>query len=274
MKSFVIKTGQVGPTRQAFTLIELLVVIAIIALLAAILFPVFSRARENARKSSCSNNIKQIGLGLMQYSQDYDETMVSGRMVANTGLPSNGYMNYVDLLQPYVKSYQLFRCPSNTRSNTDIQDGLLGGVGSSRLAKISYMTPIDDNTGGAGSDCAIGARESIGPNLSDFTNTSQTIAIVEGNANNTDFRPTGSYWNGPSAGDSGGNPALYFGHMGTANFLFADGHVKALKPLQTVSPVMGGTGAINMWNRFGTNYAGADLTNTMDKLNNASKKYD
>ena len=61
-------------TGQAFTLIELLVVIAIIAILAAILFPVFARARENARRASCQSNMKQIGLGLMQYVQDYDET--------------------------------------------------------------------------------------------------------------------------------------------------------------------------------------------------------
>src|SRR5947199_3153379 len=60
-------------TKRGFTLIELLVVIAIIALLAAILFPVFSRARENARKSSCLNNVKQIGVAMMQYTQDYDE---------------------------------------------------------------------------------------------------------------------------------------------------------------------------------------------------------
>src|SRR5687767_10691477 len=63
--------------KTAFTLIELLVVIAIIALLAAILFPVFARARENARRAGCQSNLKQIGLGIMQYSQDYDELMPS-----------------------------------------------------------------------------------------------------------------------------------------------------------------------------------------------------
>lgn len=65
--------------KQGFTLIELLVVIAIIAILAAILFPVFARARENARKSSCQSNLKQIGTGLMMYVQDYDETFPTER---------------------------------------------------------------------------------------------------------------------------------------------------------------------------------------------------
>ncbi len=94
---------------RAFTLIELLVVIAIIALLAAILFPVFARARENARKSSCLNNLKQIGLGFQQYSQDYDG-MTPGS--SSTG----GNASWPSLLMPYVKSEQIFACPSGTTS--------------------------------------------------------------------------------------------------------------------------------------------------------------
>ena len=96
-------------TRRAFTLIELLVVIAIIALLAAILFPVFARARENARKSSCINNLKQIGLAYQQYAQDYDG-MTPGSSSAG------GNASWPSLMMPYVKGEQLFACTSASPS--------------------------------------------------------------------------------------------------------------------------------------------------------------
>src|SRR5690606_25769067 len=90
--------------RRAFTLIELLVVIAIIALLAAILFPVFARARENARRTSCTSNMKQMGLGVQMYVQDND-----GRYPM-----SSGDGKWPDYIFPYVKSTQLFTCPSTS----------------------------------------------------------------------------------------------------------------------------------------------------------------
>jgi prepilin-type processing-associated H-X9-DG protein len=89
-------------------LIELLVVIAIIAILAAILFPVFARARENARRASCQSNLKQIMLSYMQYTQDYDEKLIQFSY-QNLGVTEN---EWPDVLQPYMKSLQLFRCPS------------------------------------------------------------------------------------------------------------------------------------------------------------------
>ena len=85
--------------RRGFTLIELLVVIAIIAILAAILFPVFAKAREKARQTSCTSNVKQICLAQMMYAQDYDERL-TGREL------------WMVKLQPYVKNWQIFSCPS------------------------------------------------------------------------------------------------------------------------------------------------------------------
>jgi prepilin-type N-terminal cleavage/methylation domain-containing protein/prepilin-type processing-associated H-X9-DG protein len=101
--------------RTAFTLIELLVVIGIISILAAILFPVFARVRENARRASCQSNLKQIALGIMQYSQDYDEyfPLVAYNL---SGAPIGGW---VFTTQPYLKSTQIFQCPSQpNRDNT------------------------------------------------------------------------------------------------------------------------------------------------------------
>jgi prepilin-type N-terminal cleavage/methylation domain-containing protein/prepilin-type processing-associated H-X9-DG protein len=92
---------------KGFTLIELLVVVAIIAVLAAILFPVFARARENARRASCMSNLKQMGLGLMMYVQDYDETFPA------TGFYEPSLTTWIHLIQPYVKNEQVFRCPSS-----------------------------------------------------------------------------------------------------------------------------------------------------------------
>src|SRR5471032_603000 len=99
--------------RRGFTLIELLVVIAIIAILASILFPAFSRARENARRTSCLNNLKQIGLGVMQYVQDYDEQYPLTRnstATVSTGGTSWGLWRVNTY--PYVKSTQVYTCPS------------------------------------------------------------------------------------------------------------------------------------------------------------------
>jgi prepilin-type N-terminal cleavage/methylation domain-containing protein/prepilin-type processing-associated H-X9-DG protein len=115
---------------DAFTLIELLVVIAIIAILAAILFPVFAQAREKAREASCLSNLKQISLALKMYSQDYDERLfASGNLPAqgdpawNTRVPDGS--NIVRMMggglswftQPYIKNQQIFTCPSDTGEN-------------------------------------------------------------------------------------------------------------------------------------------------------------
>jgi prepilin-type N-terminal cleavage/methylation domain-containing protein/prepilin-type processing-associated H-X9-DG protein len=110
-------------TRRGFTLIELLVVIAIIAILAAILFPVFARAREKARQSSCLSNVKQFNLAILSYAQDYDETLPM-----STTLTGIGAMSLPDLIMPYVKNQQIILCPSDRTGSVDIA-GVLGAVG-------------------------------------------------------------------------------------------------------------------------------------------------
>jgi prepilin-type N-terminal cleavage/methylation domain-containing protein/prepilin-type processing-associated H-X9-DG protein len=97
--------------RKGFTLIELLVVIAIIAILAAILFPVFAKAREKARQASCLSNMKQFGIGILSYAQDYDEKLV---LYYQYNPYAINLRWWGDMIQPYVKNYQLLSCPSGS----------------------------------------------------------------------------------------------------------------------------------------------------------------
>src|SRR5579871_5266962 len=126
--------------RSGFTLIELLVVIAIIAILAAILFPVFAQAREKARSASCLSNTKQMGLGLMMYVQDYDETFPYwswwyssdvGGCPRSDGSPLDAGCNHwesfwFNAIYPYVKNGQVFACPSTNDRSTLLQNGVWG----------------------------------------------------------------------------------------------------------------------------------------------------
>ncbi len=101
--------------RKGFTLIELLVVIAIIAILAAILFPVFAKAREKAKQGACLSNLKQIGLADMMYAQDYDETTALC-LILNAGSPGHAYQNRrypYEIIQPYIKNTGIFVCPGD-----------------------------------------------------------------------------------------------------------------------------------------------------------------
>ncbi len=127
--------------RNGFTLIELLVVIAIIAILAAILFPVFARAREKARQASCQSNVKQLALSFMMYAQDYDE-----RMPWSSLAYESTSIKWWDLIFPYVKNAQVYACPSwdlsgvsgNVSYNYNSNVGTYNGAGGVPLADIVY----------------------------------------------------------------------------------------------------------------------------------------
>ena len=241
-------------TRSAFTLIELLVVIAIIAILAAILFPVFARARENARRSSCSSNLKQIGLGLIQYSQDYDEKFTRAWYGPNgyeASDPGAGKYKWMDAIQPYIKSTQLFTCPSTPNG---LSAGATGQfVPYDKLGTAGYPgAPNEQNYGSYAINASYyGVGDLKGPanDLSLAAVNEPTTTIWAGDGN-------GSYqvdWdNGnPAIFKIGSIPAIGQGslqdgsiverHLETCNVLFVDGHVKSQKMNSLAA--LGNTGA-------------------------------
>lgn len=133
---------------RGFTLIELLVVIAIIAILAAILFPVFAQARETARKASCQSNLKQVGNAWTMYIQDYDERLpiaaLPGAGDRNHSCPEmkdrGGYGGWIgNLLMPYTKNYQIYSCPSNIRINRVNDSGCANG--NEDAARLNFGIP-------------------------------------------------------------------------------------------------------------------------------------
>ncbi|RYX83111.1 DUF1559 domain-containing protein [bacterium] len=221
--------------KKAFTLIELLVVIAIIAILAAILFPVFGRARENARRASCQSNLKQIGLGLMQYTQDYDERL-PGRFQGPAGELSETY-SWRRVIYPYTKSTQIFSCPSNTANVSWARDSADSNLGLAGLPLTGTPRFARSYVGNASNSIISGTapfNENLGLSIAAMPDVARTVLIAE--SGNVDFNnvPLGYT---PTVFAT----LMFTGHLQVCNFAFADGHVKAMKPLATATPV-------NMWN--------------------------
>jgi len=217
--------------KRAFTLIELLVVIAIIAILAAILFPVFAKAREKARQTTCSSNLKQLATAWTEYNQDYDDNVVPYR----AGGAGTQAFFWAGMMMSYVKSDGVFQCPDTTPA-------------------IAHPLTYSLNTGAAGT-----------PNLSlaGFTSPAQTPVFLENYGSQQGVNDTGGFWlldsgvtisgsttacvrsmNPPGTGSGNSdNGALIAGglHTGGANYSFADGHVRWLA-YQPVAPAFWANG--------------------------------
>ena len=212
--------------KQGFTLIELLVVIAIIAILAAILFPVFARARENARRASCQSNMKQIGIGILQYVQDYDERYPMRVYWDSTSGSTTGWSF---IIQPYLKSTQVLQCPSEKTAP---------GATWSVNGYTDYW--YSDNFEGT-------ASGSAGVAASEFT--AVALTVMNGDARAEEPSYNGMDWTDyndrviDAAGDSTTHGSFIAGrrHLEGANYSFADGHVKWLKPekITNGSPALG-----------------------------------
>jgi len=182
-------------SKRGFTLIELLVVIAIIAILAAILFPVFARARENARKATCQSNLKQIATGLTMYAQDYDEIFAT-----NTWQDGNqAYrqcLTAFDRIYPYVKNGQVFTCPSR---------GAVGPCATQVGSPYPYVNR-----------CSYGMNAWI---------SNRPMAQIDKPADIFLIMDAKNFWN-----DTCQNAyRLSHRHMEMANFAYCDGHVKVRK---------------------------------------------
>ncbi len=165
--------------RKGFTLIELLVVIAIIAILAAILFPVFGRARENARRASCVSNTKQIALGFIQYYQDYDE-----RFPLNKGTDADGAHWANGSLQPYLKSKQILRCPSDSSPEWNVATSLAGASGYKRVTSyglngmLMLNTDIESITDPTAKATALAALGGMAPHVAHHLAAVQAPSMV------------------------------------------------------------------------------------------------
>ncbi len=214
-----------------FTLIELLVVVAIIAILAAILFPVFGRARENARRTSCQSNLKQIGLAWLQYAQDYDERIMrfsTGAASASSATPSNKirywwgswdgstFQGMEGLVQPYMRSDQVRACPSFTATPANAYEGNTGYA-----YNVDLLSPTDYES------APPYAATPRAASLAQIEAPAKTIAFADAAGLNSGALKPSTYLSKPSDDF----PNFHARHLESGNVLWCDGHVKARRPV-------------------------------------------
>ena len=205
---------------KGFTLIELLIVIAMIAVLAAVLFPVFQKVRENARRTTCSSNLRQIGLAMTQYTQDSDEMLPPGAYAA-----SGATVTWRQEVFPYVKNVQVFTCPSNSYNAlaTDVDGGqfFVSYGANDSVLQSGGQTTLLNAIQNPSTLFLVGETDGSGYKLNNPPNP----PLLSPDCGMCDLHPAGSHTD------------LFAGHLTRSNWLFADGHVRSLRPTQTCAGV-------------------------------------